>query len=98
LKKNEKTEGYNESKKLKEHNEWKRYKKQQGKANFLWDGKNCLHGSEKEKKLSLFKSYYEGKGKMEKDNGERKLEKEKLKRKTKASRKVKAKRKKIQCK
>jgi len=68
------------------------------KGKLIFYGKNCLHGSEREKKLSLFKSYYEGKGDMEKDNGERKLEKEKLKRKTKASRKVKAKRKKIQCK
>jgi len=65
------------------------------KGKLIFYGKKCLHGSEREKKLSLFNGYYEGKGKMEKDNiGERKLEKGKLKRKTKASRKVKAKRKK----
>jgi len=68
-------------------------KDKKNKGKLIFYGKNCLHGSEREKKLSLFKRYYE-----EKDNGERKLEKEKLERKTKARRKVKAKRKKIQCK
>jgi len=37
LKKNEENEGYNESKKLKENNEWIRYKKTRGKLIFLWE-------------------------------------------------------------
>lgn len=78
MKKNEENEGYNERKKLKENNEWTRYKKT--RESWFFYGKNCLHGSVREKNLSLFKRYYEGKGEMEKDNGKwklrRKLEKE----------------------
>lgn len=87
----EKTEGHTESKSLKKNNVSKRKKENKGKLIFY--GKNCLHGSEKEKKkLMLFKRYCEENGKWKRKNG-----KGKLIMKTKTRRKVKAKRKKTQC-
>jgi len=71
VEKDEKTEGKqwiekqenNESKKQ-ENNRSKRKKKYKGKLIFY--GKNCLHGSESEKKLKLFKRYC---GETENGNG-----------------------------
>jgi len=63
----EETEGHTESKKPK-GKQWieKTKKKKENKGKLIFYGKNCLHGSENEKKLKLFKRYCEEKGKMEK--------------------------------
>jgi hypothetical protein len=51
-------------------------KDKKNKGKLIFYGKNCLHGSENKKKLSLFKRYCE-----EKENGERIMEEENWKRK-----------------